>query len=192
MDFEYKVEKLSSKEFHPLWMKSRSSVFGSDHSYSLWDTLPLDEVEKINELRKKLSNKIEICLVIFDENRALIAWSWGFQETSMSFYMANSAVIEEYRRQGLYTLLLDEMVKEASTAGFQLIYSRHCATNNSVLIPKLKYGFIISKMELDDIFGVLVHLHYYPNKTRRKIMDYRSGQLAPDEEIKSIFKKNNL
>ena len=44
------------------------------------------------------------------------------------------------------------------------------------------------KMELDDKFGVLIHLHYYMNSKRKKIMDYRSGQVKPDEEIKSLFK----
>jgi len=68
------------------------------------------------------------------------------------------------------------------------VTSRHNATNNSVLIPKLKENFIISKMELDDIFGVLIHLHYYANTTRRKIMDYRSGQLKPDDQIKKLLK----
>lgn len=147
-----------------------------------------EESEKVNELRKHVSDKIEVFFGVFDINNNFVGWSWGFQDSSVSFYMCNSAILLEHRRKGLYGRLLTEMVRYVSGLGFQLIYSRHCATNNAVIIPKLKAGFVISKMELDDIFGVLIHLHYYPNKTRRKIMDYRSGQLAPDEEIKKIFK----
>ncbi len=179
---------MTPEEFHPLWNEHKPKVFGTDHSYSLWGMLSQDEIDKSNNLRKRLGNKIEVCFGVFDNQDNFIGWSWGFQESSISFYMANSAILEQHRRKGLYTRVLNEMISHVSELGFQLIYSRHCATNNSVIIPKLKAGFLISKMELDDIFGVLIHLHYYPNKTRRKIMDYRSGQMAPDEELKKLFK----
>ena len=42
-------------------------------------------------------------------------------------------------------------------------------------------------MELSDSFGVLVHLHFYTNNIRRKVMDYRAGMLKPDTEMKEIF-----
>jgi GNAT superfamily N-acetyltransferase len=102
--------------------------------------------------------------------------------------MCNSAVLPIFRRKGIYSALLKKCLQVTREEGFQLIYSKHSATNNAVIIPKLKEGFIISKMELDDKFGVLIHLHYYMNSTRKKIMHYRSGQIKPDEEIKSIFK----
>tara|TARA_Y100000768_G_scaffold388916_1_gene388649 strand:+ start:295 stop:837 length:543 start_codon:yes stop_codon:yes gene_type:complete len=175
-------------EFHDLWAKYKREVFEEDHSYSLWDMLSKEEVSKVNELRKRISDKVEICLGVFDESDNFVGWSWGFQDSSTSFYMANSAILEEHRRKGLYSKLVDEMIGLTSKLGFQMIYSRHCATNNFVIIPKLKAGFVISKMEMDDIFGVLIHLHFYPNKTRRKIMDYRSGQKAPDDELKKLFK----
>jgi len=31
-------------------------------------------------------------------------------------------------------------------------------------------------------------LTYYPNKTRRKVLDFRAGQMRPDEELKKLFK----
>ena len=102
--------------------------------------------------------------------------------------MVNSAILKEHRRKGLYSALLERCLKVLSKKGFQLIYSRHCATNNDVIIPKLKAGFIISKMEIDDKYGVLIHLHFYTNSDRRKIMDYRSGQLKPDTKIREVFK----
>jgi hypothetical protein len=39
-------------------------------------------------------------------------------------------------------------------------------------------------MEVSDMFGTLIHLHYFPKELRRKMMDYRVGQIKPDEEIK--------
>jgi ribosomal protein S18 acetylase RimI-like enzyme len=187
MNQDYTIRKMTADDFRPLWNIHRDTIFSEDHSYRFWDLMDEKELEKTNELRKHVSNKIEIRLGLFDSKDKFIGWCWGFQENATTFYMCNSAILPEYRRKGLYTRLLNQMVEELTELGFQLIFSRHCATNNDVIIPKLKAGFLISKMELDDVFGVLIHLHYYPNKKRRKIMDYRSGQLAPDDEIKEIF-----
>tara|TARA_B100000886_G_scaffold202261_1_gene139668 strand:- start:197 stop:508 length:312 start_codon:yes stop_codon:yes gene_type:complete len=102
--------------------------------------------------------------------------------------MCNSGVLSNFRRKGIYSSLLETKIKVLSEMGFQLIYSRHNATNNNVLIPKLKAGFVISKMEISDTFGCLVHLHYFTNKTRQKLMDYRSGKTKPDQELKDLLR----
>lgn len=65
---------------------------------------------------------------------------------------------------------------------------RHSATNNAVIIPKLKAGFVITSMEISDMFGVLVHLTYFPKVLRRKMITYRVGDMKPDEEIKKCLK----
>ncbi len=135
-----------------------------------------------------MGNPYKLHLGVFDRENKFIGWSWGIQESGTTFYMVNSAVLSEHRRKGIYGALLKRCVEILSKKGFQLIYSRHCATNNAVIIPKLQAGFIISKMEMDDRFGVLVHLHFYTNELRRKIMDYRSGLVRPDNEIKKVFK----
>ena len=126
-------------------------------------------------------------LAVFDKKENFIGWSFGWQENPNTYYMCNSAVLPKYRRKGIYSALLDLNIEILKDKGFQLIYSRHNATNNNVIIPKLKKDFIISKMELSDTFGVLIHLHYYTNKTRRKIMDYRCGEKAPDGKLKKLF-----
>jgi hypothetical protein len=71
--------------------------------------------------------------------------------------------------------------------GFQIVTSRHTATNNAVIIPKLKAGFVIIGLELDDRFGTLVKLAYYFSAGRRKLIDVRSGQTTPDEAIKKLM-----
>lgn len=139
------------------------------------------------KLKSKLGTPIRINLGVFDKDK-LIGWSWGFQESPAKYYMCNSAIIPEYRRKGLYTKLIKEVLLKAKEYGFQEIYSRHTATNNAVIIPKLKAGFKITSMEISDMFGTLIHLSYHTNKTRNKIFEYRVGQLKPDQEIKAIFK----
>lgn len=71
--------------------------------------------------------------------------------------------------------------------GFQVVVSRHNLTNNAVIIPKLKAGFVISGFEVDDRFGTLVKLSYFFNPLRRKLLDVRVGQSAPDDEVKKLL-----
>jgi GNAT superfamily N-acetyltransferase len=184
----FTIKLLSKDEFMPLYNKYKWDIFESDHSYVLWDLLGEDELSQIKKLNRNLGDYFTLYLAAYDEQDNFAGWSWGFQDHNSDFYMCNSAVLPNYRRQSVYTKLLDECLNRLRKEGFQMVYSRHCATNNSVIIPKLKAGFVISKMEMDDKFGVLVHLHYYFNEMRRKIMDYRSGLLRPDEDLRKLFK----
>ncbi len=184
----YSVREMSEEEFMPLFRLHAESVFAHDHSYDIKEVLTDLEKEKLSELGKDIVIPYKLYLGLFDPKGDFVGWSWGQQENRSTFYMTNSAVLEKHRRKGLYSALLQKAVQILSNKGFQLIYSRHNATNNAVIIPKLKNGFIISKMEIDDKFGVLIHLHFYTNDNRRKIMDYRSGEMKPDQKIKEIFK----
>lgn len=179
---------MEPQDFSPLFRKHREEIFGEDHSYFIYDHLSQEELDQIKELRSPMEDVFRLYLGVFDENEKFIGWSWGAQESGMTFCMYNSAVAPDYRRQGIYTSLLQKAIEIIQIKGFQLIYSRHCMTNNEVIIPKLKAGFVISKLELDDMYGALVHLHYHLHPLRRKILDYRSGHLKPDEEIKRVFK----
>ena len=178
---------MDEEEFKPLFEQYSRTMFEDTHGYDSRQVLTAEEIQRTKVLGQRLGTPYKLYLGAFDGNDQFVGWSWGLQESATTYYMVNSAVLENYRRKGLYTLLLNRSVEVLSEKGFQLIYSRHNATNNAVIIPKLKAGFIISKMELDDKFGVLVHLHYYTNPERRRIMDYRAGQIRPDERLKALF-----
>jgi hypothetical protein len=67
--------------------------------------------------------------------------------------------------------------------GFQRIYSRHKMSNNAVIIPKLKAGFVITGFEVAMMyFGNLVELSYYTNPRRRELLEVRTGMRRPSEE----------
>jgi hypothetical protein len=57
-----------------------------------------------------------------------------------------------------------------------------------VIIPKLKAGFVITSMELSDVFGLLVHLSYYTNSLRRKVLEFRTGEALPDDEVRRALR----
>ena len=188
-DSHYTIKFLNREEFFPLFEKHRDSIFSQDHSLHFRKFLSEEENKKIKELANDcFNNPFTLNLAVYDSKGEFAGWSFGWQETPSVYYMCNSAVFPSYRRKGIYSALLETNIEILKDKGFQLIYSRHNATNNHVIIPKLKKDFIISKMEISDTFGCLIHLHYYTNKTRRKIMDYRCGEKAPDAELKKLFK----
>lgn len=137
-----------------------------------------DEREKINDLGRHLfQDRFEIYIGVFDQGNNLVGWSYGWQTDQMTYYMCNSAILSKHRRNGLYRELLRVNLDILTSKGFQLIYSRHTATNNSVIIPKLKAGFVIGGIEIDDVFGTMVILKYFSNEKRRRVMDFRVGEL---------------
>lgn len=181
----YEIRELPSDKFGELWVEHGKRFFEDElQIFRLRNALSEDELENIEILKSRLGEPLRINLGVFYNNE-FVGWSWGYQESAVRFYMCNSAIFPEHRRKGLYTMLINEMVKRVTKLGFQEIYSCHTTTNNAVIIPKLKAGFVITTMEITDLFGALVHLAYFPNSLRRKVLDYRVGQIKPDEEIKS-------
>lgn len=180
----YRFEQLPDDQFQKLWSEWADKIF-REHDTMMDVRKVLSEQERANlkSLYSNLENLIDFNLCIFKGDE-FCGWFTGDQYNAETFYMRNSAILPEHRRKGLYTALMQEILNRVEKMGFQIVLSRHCATNNSIIIPKLKAGFVITAMELSDRFGTLVHLSYHFNKTRRRIMEFRAGDLKPDQEIK--------
>ncbi len=184
----YEIRELSAEEFGPLWREHAPKFFDDKSQiFRLMDALNEEEKGKVKTLQARLGSPLQLRLGLF-HNGAFVGWCAGHQESSEAFYMRNSAVFPEHRRRGLYSALLTETLRRLSGLGFQRIYSRHSASNNAVIIPKLKAGFTITALEVTDSFGVLVHLTYLPHPLRRKMMEYRVGDVKPDDEIRTHLK----
>ena len=82
---------------------------------------------------------------------------------------------------------MNKVLERVKSLGFQIITSRHKTTNNSIIIPKLKAGFVITSIEVSDRFGTLVHLSYFFNQIRRNVMEFRTGDLKPDAQLKNAM-----
>lgn len=184
------IKEMPAKDFFILFSQHYDSIFGDDHTFFPEKYFSAHEEEKLAILRSRLGDLFMLHLGLFSPQDEFIGFSFGAQENEETFYMMASAVLPSHRKMGLYTELLKEVVRRCTDEGFQKIYGTHCATNNAVLIPKLKLGFIFSKIELSDMFGTIIHLQYYTNPLRRKVLDYRSGLKVPDSEIKSVMKFN--
>lgn len=183
----YSIREITGEEFWPLWDQHAPGIFSDNSLDFMWHQhISEPERENLKALGKHMGDPLRTRLAVFKGDQ-FVGWSVGDQKSSEVYYMRNSAILPEHRRQGLYSELLKTNIEMLTEKGFQKIYSRHSQTNNAVIIPKLKAGFIITSLELDDMFGAMVHLSYYTNPLRRKMMDFRTGNLRPDEEIKKIF-----
>jgi len=185
----FEIREVEENEFWALWEKHSPTVFDESLDFFWREHISEKEKEHLKSLRKNMGTPATLRLGVF-KGTEFVGWSFGDQQSADTYYMRNSGVLKKFRKQGLYTSLLTTTIEILKERGFQKIYSRHNATNNAVIIPKLKAGFIITAMEIDDMFGTLVHLSYYTNPLRRKMMDFRSGQLRPDEEMKRVLSES--
>jgi ribosomal protein S18 acetylase RimI-like enzyme len=148
----------------------------------------LSEEERVSKsaLEEKLSSPFRIRIGVFFEEK-LVGWSFGWQESNATFFMANSGILPEHRRKGLYTQLISKVIEIASSKGFQVISSKHVAVNNAVIIPKLKAGFVVTGMELADDYGTMVILSYYMNESRKHLLNVRAGLERPNDKTKKAL-----
>ena len=113
----------------------------------------------------------------FIENR-LVGWSYAKGEGSQ-LHMVNSGVLPDLRRQGIYFRLVEATITYAGTYGFNKIFSRHVPTNNAVIVPKLRLGFMVSGFEYSEVYGPLVHLTYLVGNKRRELYRTQSRPIVP-------------
>ncbi len=114
----------------------------------------------------------------FDGDR-LVGCSSGWFEVGGGFYIGLSAVDPAYRRQGLYTRLLNAVEQAVRERGGASIGSHHVATNNAVLIAKLKLGYVVAGTEYVEPMGLLVRLVLHLAPERRALFASRTGTLVP-------------
>jgi GNAT superfamily N-acetyltransferase len=106
----------------------------------------------------------------------LVGWSHGWRDPGRQLYVANSAVLPGYRRQGLYTRLIAAVEAQALALGCDRVVSHHVADNSAVLIAKLKAGYVIAGTEFSDEMGLLVKLVHHLTEGRRALF---ASRIAP-------------
>jgi N-acetylglutamate synthase-like GNAT family acetyltransferase len=180
-------EFIDAKPFWDFFQEARKILFETNFDFDVQAVMSEKEKLKSRELNEVFKPVKDYYLVAKDGDN-IIGWSFGIQKSNHDFYMINSAVFSEYRRKGIYTELMKQAVAHIKELGFQYIYSRHKLTNNDILIPKLKFGFNIVGMEVNDMFGNLVILGYYTNEKRRELLEIRAGMRKMNEEYMKLVK----
>lgn len=109
-------------------------------------------------------------------------WQFSRQWDSRTAYMVNTAFLPGHRGKGLYSRLLPIILEALKAEGFDIVRSHHHATNNAVIIPKLRAGFRFQGLQVDD-HGVMAVLNYSFDDVYREYMDVRSGLKKPQGEV---------
>jgi len=173
---EVEARVLEEKEFDSYFNQFYRAVFTDRGSFAPGSVLSDAEKASLKLLRKNMGRPVYLRVGLFARNE-FIGWHTGDQRSGEEFYMRNTGVLSAWRGRGIYKALLPHVIDCCVREGFQVISSKHNATNNPVIIPKLRAGFVITGLELSDRFGTMIRLEYFTNAKRRQMMDYRSGQI---------------
>ena len=182
----YSFKEVSIEEFTPFFKENRPKVFANHTTIRVEDWMDDIEKQKVNVLSNLIKDRYQYFVLIYNGEET-IGWHVGRQIEGDSYNMGNTGIFEQYQGLGIYTALLPKLLEVFKEKGFQKVTSRHHASNNAVLVPKLKAGFRISSFEIDERFGVLVHLSYIFNERRLNAYKYRTGELHPNEDIKKFL-----
>ena len=183
----YTVRDLPRQEFADLFNARHEELFSGTIRFDVEAAYTEAERAAIRQLNMAM-REIFVLRWGIEYKGKLIGWTMGQQESEGRFLMRNTAIEVEHRRKGLYAALLPKVIEHVASLGYQIIHSNHVATNNSVIIPKLKAGFYITGVRVIDKFGVMVELSYYINDIRRDALHFRTGQQNITDELRPFLK----
>lgn len=105
---------------------------------------------------------------VFYEGDNPVGWSSGVMTDPSTFFIAYSAVLPHCQRQGIYGGFLRAFLPYLYALGYERATSNHMVNNRAVLIAKLKAGFYVTGMVLDERYGAQVSLGYLFHQDRRE------------------------
>ncbi len=155
------------------------STFGDGPRQQHLDALMGAEVAARHEqLRTSLQKADRIRIGAF-HGEELAGYASGWFEVGGRFYVGSSAVHAAYRGRGIYTRLMREVEAIVRERGGIAISSQHVATNNAVLIAKLKLGYVVAGTEYVEQMGLLVRLVLHLAPARLALYAERTAMLVP-------------
>lgn len=183
---DYYYSMIDENEFFRIFLENRKNVFKDNVDFQVYQLLSELELNKLKDLKVNLANSFNLFIKI-TKNENIVGWFFGRQSDDETFTMMNTGIIKEYRNKGIYANLLQKVLEILKNEGFQKVESQHNASNNQVIIPKLKAGFIITGLEIEDKVGMKVRLTYYFNEKRQKIIDFRIGNKKLNKDFEQYL-----
>jgi|688.fasta_scaffold62906_2 RimJ/RimL family protein N-acetyltransferase len=175
----YVLVRVPASDFESL-KRGRSSVYFAASSPSDVEVgLSADEQALIESRRNTYVTSETIYWFIM-YGTDVVGWCHLQQADPDTLTMRNTAIDPAHRRKGLYTALLPIVINHARSEGYQRIVSTHHASNNAVIIPKLKAGFIITGLHINEKYGAMITLAYYVYEGRLRSAQERIGHVPHD------------
>jgi predicted GNAT family acetyltransferase len=171
----YQLRELSVEEFGALYAARQEAYFSASLIVDVTSHLSTDEVA-LYEARRLAYPAVWRMQWALEHEGVVVGWTYAYQQDHETLYMCNTAIAQDHRGKGLYSIILQHVLSVAKTQGFQIVTSKHYASNNAIIIPKLKAGFIITGLALDEKYGLMVHLTKYLHPQREKVAVNRIGE----------------
>ena len=139
-------------------------VFGNFQALDMFRT-PVERRTNQQTLRDVLNCHTEYFLFVNSAEK-IIGWSFGTQTDADTYFMQFTGIDPDYQNKGIYTAFLKKLLPYLKSLGYERVISNHLVNNRAVLIAKLKAGFDIFGMSLDERWGAQVELvhHLYPDR----------------------------
>ncbi len=185
---QYTLKEIPRQDYDEFRRSHEPTIFPNRFDMYVTNAYSQNEKDSLEALGRRMGDPYELRLGFF-YNDEMIGWSYGLQVSADTFRMATTGILPQYQGKGIYSAYLQVIASHLKELGFQCLYSRHYATDNGVILPKLRFGFLITGFELTDEYGLLLRLHYFFNETRRKALHVRSGFQQPDESITALIRR---
>lgn len=184
---EFKVECVTSEVFNEGFREESKEEFqeflhsGNSIFYSE------DEKSKFKSFRPEFKDEAFLYFVV-RKGDLIVARSFSNQISLDTIMMCMSYVKKDYRKKGLYKLLMKETITRAKEIGYLKVMSYHNTTNNEIIIPKLKEGFVFTGIKINAGYGVLAELTLFFNQDEKDAVDFRTGYRRPSNRVSEVFK----
>jgi GNAT superfamily N-acetyltransferase len=181
----YSVREATVQEFGQFFRENIQHMFPSSVQFDVYAAIP-PEVAKAARDRRPL-HEVYVLRWFIEYDGKVVGWTVGEEVDMETFYMRNTAILPEHRRKGVYRALLQAVIGHLAPRNYQRVTSRHAATNNAVIIPKLQAGFMITGLEISDQHGTLVNLTYFFQQARIDAIRFRTGEQRLSAELRDRF-----
>ena len=171
---KYAIEEVGKQTY---WSVFEKEFYKHDHNYLFID---FDKYISDNYV---VAERESVYWHIKDENR-VIAIFYGRQKSASEFEMVHSVVHGDYRKQGIYSALLERVIKLSKAMGYPMITSIHSPANNPILTAKMKKGFVLTAMEIDPRYGINACLTYFHDEAMLNAFKLRCGEVFFDKTMK--------
>lgn len=150
--------------------------------------MPDSRWQQIKPLREIYSQTHQEWFVFTDTDTGKdIGWSYGAMRDSMTFFMTSTGILPAYRKRGIYGAFLQRLLAYLEALGYERVISNHQTNNRAVLIAKLKAGFNITAVNLDERWGAQVELTYLIHDDRwrgyERAFSLQSWDLPPQSQL---------
>ncbi|MBS1623565.1 MAG: GNAT family N-acetyltransferase [Bacteroidetes bacterium] len=183
---DYYYREASPEEFGAFYTAHHRRMFEHLTGIPIEPYMSGAELQRRKQYDDMVTAMYELRLFILCRDE-VIGWHIGRQAQRDAANMSNTALFAAHRGRGVYTAIIRAALEHYRAQGFGRVVSKHHASNNAVLIPKLRAGFQITGFEIDERYGLFVNLTYYFNEQRKNVYRFRTGALRPDEEIRKYL-----